>query len=113
MEGTIHASTPIVLVTPYTNSFGAGSPEIAGYAPISSNRFKIRIQTAAGVAKGSAFSFVFIIAIFGNTSMNYLMGIIAEKSGIDKYPLVLLICASFLLLIAVLKLPKIVNQKNN
>jgi len=62
--------------------------------------------------RGSAFSFVFMIAILGNTSMNYLMGVIAEKSSIDKYPLVLLICASFLLLIAALKLPKIVNQKN-
>lgn len=62
--------------------------------------------------RGTAFSFVFMIAIFGNTSMNYIMGIIAEKSGIDKFPLVLLICAFFLLLIAAIKLPNIVNQKN-
>jgi len=60
--------------------------------------------------RGTAFSFVFIIAILGNTSMNYLMGIIAEKFGIDKYPLVLLFCALFLLLIAALKLPNIVKQ---
>jgi len=61
--------------------------------------------------RGTAFSFVFMIAILGNTSMNYLMGIIAEKFGIDKFPLVLLICAFFLLLIAAIKLPNIVNQK--
>jgi MFS family permease len=61
--------------------------------------------------RGTAFSIVFIIAILGNTSMNYMMGIIAEKFGIDKYPLVLLFCAFFLLLIAALKLPTIVNPK--
>jgi len=60
--------------------------------------------------RGTAFSFVFIIAILGNTSMNYVMGIMAEKYGIDKYPMVLLFCAFFLLLIATLKLPKIVRQ---
>jgi MFS family permease len=61
--------------------------------------------------RGTAFSFVFIIAIIGNTSFNYLMGIIAEKSGIDKYPMVLLFCAIFLLLIAAMKLPKIIKQE--
>ncbi len=60
--------------------------------------------------RGTAFGFVFFIAIIGNTSMNYLMGIIAEKSGIDKYPLVLLFCAFFLLLIAIVKLPNIVTR---
>ena len=62
--------------------------------------------------RGTAFGFVFFIAITGNTFLNYGMGIIAEKFGIDKYPLVLLFCAFFLMLIAVLKLPNIVNQKN-
>ena len=62
--------------------------------------------------RGTAFGMVFFIAIIGNTIMNYLMGIIAENWGIDKYPLVLLFCAFFLLLIAALKLPGIVRQKN-
>jgi MFS family permease len=61
--------------------------------------------------RGTAFGLVFFIAIIGNTFMNYLMGIIAEKFGIDKYPLVLLFCALFLLLIATMKLPNIVKQK--
>jgi MFS family permease len=60
--------------------------------------------------RGTAFSLVFIIAILGNSAMNYGMGIIAERFGIDKYPLVLLFCAFFLLLIAALKLPNIVRQ---
>jgi MFS family permease len=62
--------------------------------------------------RGTAFGFVFFIAIIGNTFMNYLMGIIAQKFGIDKYPLVLLFCAFFLLLIATVKLPNIVKHKN-
>lgn len=63
--------------------------------------------------RGTAFGLVFFIAIVGNTCMNYGMGIVAEKLGIDKYPLVLLFCACALMLIAALKLPKIVNQKLN
>lgn len=50
----------IVVVTPYTGSFGA--PEIAGYEPTGANSFKVRIQTAAGVATNSAFAFV----VYGN-----------------------------------------------
>lgn len=50
----------IVLVTPYTGSFG--TPEIAGYLPTGPNSFTIRIQTAAGVARDSAFTFV----VYGN-----------------------------------------------
>ncbi len=44
--------------------------------------------------------------------MNYGMGIIAQKFGIEKFPLVLLICAVFLMLIATIKLPNIVRQNN-
>jgi MFS family permease len=60
--------------------------------------------------RGTAFGFVFFVAVIGNSIMNYGTGIVAEKSGIEKYPLVLLFMAIFLLLIAVLKLPKIVNR---
>jgi FHS family glucose/mannose:H+ symporter-like MFS transporter len=60
--------------------------------------------------RGTAFGFVFFIAVIGNTFMNYGMGIIAEKFGIDMYPWVLLFCAFFLLLIAIMKLPNIVKQ---
>ncbi|KPL13883.1 MAG: hypothetical protein AMS26_12735 [Bacteroides sp. SM23_62] len=62
--------------------------------------------------RGTAFGFVFFIAIIGNTFMNFLMGLIAQKFGIDKYPLVLLFCTFFLLLIATVKLPNIVRQNN-
>jgi FHS family glucose/mannose:H+ symporter-like MFS transporter len=62
--------------------------------------------------RGTAFGLVFFIAILGNTFMNYGMGIIAQKFGIDKYPQVLMICTFFLLLIAATKLPNIVRQNN-
>lgn len=50
----------IVLVTPYTGSFG--TPEIAGYSPTGPNSFSVRIQTVDGVPKDSAFTFV----VYGN-----------------------------------------------
>ena len=59
---------------------------------------------------GTAFSLIFFIALIGNTFMNYQMGIIAEKFGINKYPFVLLFCAFFIAFIAIVKLPKIVRK---
>jgi hypothetical protein len=53
-------SNCIVLVTPFTGAFG--TPEIAGYEPTGPNSFTVRIQTAAGVARDSAFTFV----VYGN-----------------------------------------------
>lgn len=53
-------SNCVVIVTPYTGSFG--TPEIAGYEPTGTNTFKVRIQTVAGVARDSAFTFV----VYGN-----------------------------------------------
>jgi hypothetical protein len=53
-------SNCVVLVTPYTGAFGA--PEICGYEPTGTNTFKVRIQTVAGVATNSAFTFV----VYGN-----------------------------------------------
>ena len=53
-------SNCVVLITPYTGSFG--TPEIAGYIPTGTNSFTVRIQTAGGVARDSAFTFV----VYGN-----------------------------------------------
>ena len=50
----------VVLITPFTGSFG--TPEIAGYEPTGTNSFTVRIQTVAGVARDSGFSFV----VYGN-----------------------------------------------
>lgn len=61
--------------------------------------------------RGTAFGFVFFIAIIGNSVMNYVMGLVAQQFGIKIYPMVLLFCAFFLLMIGVAKLPGIVKQK--
>jgi hypothetical protein len=50
----------VVLITPYTGAFG--TPEICGYEPTGTNSFTVRIQTAGGVARDSAFTFV----VYGN-----------------------------------------------
>jgi len=60
--------------------------------------------------RGTAFGFVFFIAVVGNTFWNYLTGIIAHKFGINKYPWMLLFCALFLMLIATIRLPNIVKK---
>lgn len=53
-------SNCIVLVTPFTGSFG--TPEIAGYEPTGAKSFSVRIMTTAGVPRDSAFAFV----VYGN-----------------------------------------------
>ncbi|MGE5457753.1 MAG: MFS transporter, partial [Methanococcaceae archaeon] len=40
---------------------------------------------------GTAFSIVIVIALLGNTSLNYLVGIIAQSFGIKNFPPVLII----------------------
>ena len=54
---------------------------------------------------GTAFSIVFVIALLGNTLINYLVGIIAYNFGIHHYLTVILISvmAMFILLSIVLK----------
>ena len=78
----------------------AGFPVILGYV----GELYINLR-------GTAFGFVFFVAIIGNTLMNYVMGLAAEQFGIRIYPVVLLFCAFFLLLIGLAKLPGIVKQK--
>jgi fucose permease len=55
---------------------------------------------------GTAFSFVFVIALLGNMLINYLMGIIARTFGIQH-----LVSVSFLELIAFVILGMIILKK--
>lgn len=48
---------------------------------------------------GTAFSFVLVIALIGNTSMNYLMGIVAHKFGIYHFTTIILIIAIVLIML--------------
>lgn len=62
--------------------------------------------------RGTAFSFVFFIALIGNTLVNYLMGLVANYYGIEIFPWVLIICITFLLLIAVWRLPALTRRNS-
>ncbi len=50
---------------------------------------------------GTAFSIVFVIALIGNMSLNYLVGIVAEFFGITYFPAIVLasLCAMFVLML--------------
>lgn len=58
---------------------------------------------------GTAFSVVMVIAVTGNTIINYLMGIVAHQSGIGRYINVLFIS---LMLMLILLVPVLINLKN-
>jgi len=45
---------------------------------------------------GTAFSIIFVIALFGNMLINYGMGLIAYQYGIQQLPILLLICTVFM-----------------
>jgi len=59
---------------------------------------------------GTAFSFVFFIALSGNILINYLTGIFTHHYGINQFPMVLLFCTIGLGLIAVISLPRIIKK---
>jgi FHS family glucose/mannose:H+ symporter-like MFS transporter len=68
--------------------FAAGFPVMLGY-----------IGQSYASLSGTAFSIALIIALTGNTLLNYLFGIIAAKYGISSLPLLLLACISCMLLL--------------
>jgi len=74
--------------------FSAGFPVILGYVG--------EIYTDIS---GTAFSLVFVIALIGNTIMNYMVGIIAQSYGIKYYLIIIIISIILMsgLLIIVLK----------
>ncbi|MBN2602037.1 MAG: MFS transporter [Candidatus Marinimicrobia bacterium] len=74
--------------------FAAGFPVMLGY-----------VSDLYPDFSGTAFSIVFVIALLGNTIINYLVGIIAHNFGIHHYLTVILISviAMFILLSIVLK----------
>jgi len=45
---------------------------------------------------GTAFSIAIVIALIGNTLLNYLVGVISNSYGITKFPVVLI--TSFILM---------------
>ena len=59
--------------------------------------FGILGRTYASLS-GTAFSIALVIALLGNTSANYLMGVVAELWNIGLYPVVMMVSFCFLLL---------------
>ena len=48
---------------------------------------------------GTAFSFVFVIALTGNVIINYLMGVIAQVAGMKHFSSLLLSCLVIMLIV--------------
>ena len=62
---------------------------------------------------GTAFSIVLVVALLGNMLVNLLMGIIAEKWGIQHLTTVAFIEIFFMMLLALVILNKLKQSKNN
>jgi MFS family permease len=74
--------------------FGAGFPVILGY-----------VGDLYSELSGTAFSIVFVIALTGNTIINYLVGVISNTAGMDYFPIVLItsIVVMMILLVVIRK----------
>ena len=59
---------------------------------------------------GTAFSIVFVIALIGNTLINYIVGIVAQSYGIRCYLIILLFSIAFVFILLALVLRRILNQ---
>lgn len=79
----------------------AGFPVILGY-----------VGELYANLSGTAFGITIVIALVGNTLVNYLVGWISASSGIQIFPLILLSCAIMMLVLFSLVL-KSVSQKVN
>jgi fucose permease len=51
------------------------------------------------VISGTAFSLVIVMALAGNSLINYLTGIISDKTSIAVFPYIIMICAGFMIII--------------
>lgn len=61
---------------------------------------------------GTAFSVMLAIVLLGGISISYLMGLIAHQFGIDKMPLLLIVCSIFMAISMRMAAP-IFNKKKN
>jgi len=71
--------------------FAAGFPVILGY-----------IGQLYATLSGTAFSIALVIALTGNTLLNYLFGIIANRYSISSLPILLLACIICMLVLLIL-----------
>jgi MFS family permease len=79
--------------------FAAGFPVLLGY-----------VGEIYADLSGTAFSIVFVIALMGNTLINYFVGIIAHNFGIQHYLSILLIAVVLMLILLSIVLKKISSK---
>jgi fucose permease len=82
--------------------FGAGFPVILGY-----------IGQLYASLSGTAFSIALVIALTGNTLLNYLFGIIANRYSISSLPVLLLACVICMLVLLLMIKQKISTKANS
>ncbi|MDH3649034.1 MAG: MFS transporter [Saprospiraceae bacterium] len=95
-------NTPILLIAALALlgiGSAAGFPVVLGYA-----------GELYSELRGTAFSFIFVIALWGNILINYLTGLAAHRYGIEIYPWILLMCGASLTLIGTTKLHHLVRK---
>ena len=63
--------------------FAAGFPVVLGFVGAQYARLS-----------GTAFSIVLVLALTGNTLMNYSVGVVSQSSGIGVFPIVLIVCVT-------------------
>ncbi len=87
------AFTALIIISA---GFAAGFPVILGYIG----------QLYANLS-GTAFSIALVIALTGNTLLNYLFGIIANRYSISSLPVLLLACSICMLVLLLMIKQKI------
>jgi MFS transporter, FHS family, glucose/mannose:H+ symporter len=85
---TSSLSTALMAMCCIGTGFAAGFPVILGYT----GELYPRIS-------GTAFSVVIVLALIGNTLMNYLTGILSKVWGIHEFPVFMIINLAFMVLI--------------
>ncbi|RQW02119.1 MAG: MFS transporter [Calditrichaeota bacterium] len=81
--------------------FAAGFPVLLGY-----------VGEVYKKLSGTAFSFVLVIALIGNMTINYSMGLIFKYFGIKHLPELLIFCLIMLLIVFLIVLKGIKNKVN-
>ena len=78
----------VVAMVLFGAGFAAGFPVVLGFT---AERYP--------TLSGTAFSIVIIMALTGNTLLNYITGVLSERAGIGYFPLLLAGCTLAMILL--------------
>ena len=91
-----------ILLLAWTTSAAAAAVAMAligiGFAPVFPVVLAFIAERFAALS-GTAFGIALVIALAGNTALNYLVGIVVQNAGLSAYPSIMLGAACFLLVI--------------